>query len=699
MRLEHLSSPEVNVSPQEEVHTLTLTRTDAPSAHFQVGKIAQQTDLSVWATQGDTRVLVSLTVGPPPARADFRPLTVDYYERASAVGSIPGNFQRRELRQNDHEVRVSRLIDRALRPLFDPEERRDIQLCIQVLSVDPKLDLIGLAITAAGLAAHSSQLPFSGPLLGAAICVAPHDTEESQLVCRPAQAQESFEWVYATHREGIVMLEGGARRGLTPASTLLDALEAFAKASGGQLDQLQQFAESLTPQKIPYTSQLEVLDHPAFDQCLSDLADVLQDRDKLRRERRYNEILTELKREVGSDEGAVELTLWSLARAYLRAEALEGRRQDGRAPHELRAHRFETGLLPRAAGSCLVTRDSTQLLVSVTQGNGGDAPTYETLFSQDRPSLFCHYNFPGYATHQLRHGRAPNRREVGHGLLIQRALTPLYSGKRGRCTQLIADVLSSDGSSSMASVLGANLALAQANMPLETPLAGVSLGLVTDEDQEQAVLLLDITGDEDFYGDMDLKVVGGAEGICALQLDNKLGALPWSVIRTALDIASTAHLQLLELIQPLLTEYAPAPRVKHEVEIAPQLAKRVIGQRGSTRRGLEQEFNVEIHVDTQKNIVTIEGIDELKVQAASKRIEEIGQPLKSGETYDAIIDGLKDFGVFVSFRGHSGLVHISELRAEGGDATEHFSIGEALKVKLLGVDRRGRLKLSHLATL
>jgi polyribonucleotide nucleotidyltransferase len=494
------------------------------------------------------------------------------------------------------------------------------------------------------------------------------------------------------------MLEGGSQRGLTPTLPLIDALETFANAKADHLQELQAFAESINVQKVPYISPFEVLDHPAFDQCISELAEALQERDKLQRERRYDQILTQLKRDVGSVEGAVELTLWSLARAYLRAEALEGRRQDGRAPHELRAHHFETGLLPQAAGSCLVTRDSTQLLVSVTQGGGGDAPTYETLFSQDRPQLFCHYNFPGYATHQLRHGRAPNRREIGHGLLIQRALTPLYSGKRGRCTQLIADVLSSDGSSSMASVLGANLAFAQANTPLTTPLAGVSIGLVTDDDQERAVLLLDITGDEDFYGDMDLKVVGGAEGICALQLDNKLGALPWVIIRSALKVASTAHLQLLDLIQPLLDEHAPPPKVKREVELAPHLAKRVIGVRGATRRGLEQEFKVEIDIDAQKGVATIEGIDEAQVQAASERIAEIGQSLKSGEIHDAVIDGLKDFGVFVSFKGHSGLVHISELRANGGDATEYFKMGESLKVKVLGVDRRGCLKLSHLAT-
>lgn len=696
MQLESLSHPQLKDPMSADVKTLTLKRSGAPAMTFEVGEMARQADLSVWASQGATRLLASVTVGQPPERADFRPLTVDYYERANAVGSIAGNFHRRELRQNDHEVRVSRLIDRALRPLFDPEERREVQVSIQVFSVDPKLDLVGLAITAAGLAAQASLLPFSGPILGAALCVEGED--EGVLSCRVAQAREGFEWVCALHRDGLVMLEGGSREGLTPTEPFIDALERFAEESADTLDQLSAFAEEIGAGEIPYVSPFTVLDHPAFDACLSDLAAVLQERDKLKRERRYDQILSDLKREVGNAEDAVELTLWSLARAYLRAEALEGRRQDGRAPHELRSHQLKADVLPRAEGSCLVTRDSTQLLVSAIHGSAQEAPIYETLFSQDRPPLFCHYHFPGYATHQIRSGRSPNRRETGHGLLIQRALTPLYRAKRGRSTLLNADVLGSDGSSSMASVLGANVALAQAGTPLSQPLAGVSIGLVTEEDRSRAVLLLDITGDEDYYGDMDLKVVGGEGGICAIQLDNKLGALSWNVIRTAISSSSLAHAELLKVLEHHLESFAPTPKITREVEIDARLVGRVIGTRGSNLRAIESEFKVEVEVDSDRAVAIIEGEDEANVAAASARIAEVGQPLKSGETHSAVIDGVKDFGVFVSFKGHSGLVHISELREGGGDATEHFKVGEPIDVKVLGVDRRGRLKLSHLAT-
>lgn len=698
VQIEQLASPEFKLSSPSVAQSLTLTRAGEPAITLQVGQLAPQADITVWASQGLTRLLVTLTIGDPPARADFRPITVDYYERASAVNAIPGNFQRREMRQNDHEIRISRLIDRALRPLFDSEERREIHLGVQALSVDPELDLFGLAITAAGLAAQSSPLPFAGPIIGGAVGI--HvDPESAQLSCVTSAARDQFEWIYATHHEGIVMLEGGSREGLYSGSALLNALQERAREERTLLDEIARFAQEVSPSVTPYISTLEVLDHPAFDASLSELAGLLQERDKLKRERRYQRLVNDLKREVGHDEGAVELTVWSLARAYLRAEVLEGRRQDGRAPHELREHSIEAGVLPRASGSCLISRGSTQVLVSATPGAAGEAPTYETLFSQKRPPLFSHYHFPGYATHQLRHGRAPNRREVGHGLLIQRALMPLFQSQRGHSLQLISDVLSSDGSSSMASVIGANIALAQAGQPLSAPIAGVSVGLVTDDEKTRAVLLLDITGDEDFYGDMDLKVVGGREGICAIQLDNKLGALPWSLIEAALESASAAHQSLLTEIETSLQAYQPPPQITREVEIDARLVGRVIGPRGSTCKKIERDFEVKVSVDAERAIVEVSGVDEDRVQAASEFVKKLGTPLQSGSIYEATIDGVKDFGVFVSFEGQSGLVHISELREDGRDAARHFKVGDSLTVMVLGTDQKGRLKLSHLATL
>ena len=696
MQLTKLSPITTCTADQSDETLFSVKMKGAPEIRFTLGHHAPQADLSIWVEQGQTRLLVALTIGPPPAHADFRPLTVDYLERPSAVGSMPGNFQRRELRQSDHEVRVSRLIDRALRPLFDAEERREVHLVVQVLSVDSKLDLIGLAITSAGLAASCSSLPFNGPIVGASLKL---DNEDDVLDAILCPASQDFEWVLTAHLDGLVMIEGGANENLSPAKDLVQALRSFVEDQQGLLDDLAAFSGEYNENVEPYHSPIEVVEHPAFDQCLGDLAAALREQDKRAREQKYNLILDHLKREVGAEPSAVELTLWSLARAYLRSEALDGRRQDGRALHEMRPYQFKAGVLPRSSGSAMVTRGSTQVLVSAVQGGHTDSPSYETLFNQGRPDLFCHYNFPGYATHQIRQGRAPNRREIGHGLLIQRALTPLYQSKRGKSLRVLADILSSDGSSSMASVIGSNLALAQAGHHLSEPVVGVSIGLVSEDDLSKAVLLMDITGDEDYYGDMDFKVVGSRSGISALQLDNKLGALSWEVIDEAIEVASAAHILLLDEIEPHLEPFgAPAERFTAQVEISPKLIGRVIGKQGETLKAAEREFNVQIAIDKGSSQVNVVGEDEAKVQLALQKMKALGTPLKNGEEFDAKVDGVKDFGVFVSFDHHSGLVHISQLRSEGGDASEHFKIGDKLKVKVMGVDQKGRLKLSHLAT-
>lgn len=695
MHLAQLPPLSLSQASFSESQSLILTPRQGAEIHLSVGSHAPQADLSIWVEQGETRLLIALTIAPP-SHADFRPITIDYLERPSAVGQIPGNFQRRELRQNDHEVRVSRLIDRALRPLFDAEERREVHLVIQVLSVDTRSDLVGLSITAAGLAASCSTLPFNGPILGMGLTLT---GEAEALSCSPCAADQALEWVMTTHRDGLVMIEGGTQKGLTPALPLIDCLQNYADQQVELLDQLSQFTKSYQSRKSAFESSVEVVEHPAFDECLEELAATLQEQDKRVRELRYNQILNELKRAVGADSSAVELTLWSLARAYLRSEALDGRRQDGRQAHELRQFEIAMGVLPQSHGSALITRGSTQVLVSTTQGAHGDAPSYETLFNQSRPSLFCHYNFPGYATHQARQGRGPNRREIGHGLLIQRSLSSLYSSQRGKSVRVLADVLSSDGSSSMASIIGANIALAQAGHRLDQAIVGLSVGLITDENQENGILLMDITGDEDYYGDMDFKIVGANGGICALQLDNKLGALSWSLIKSAIISASEAHDVLLTELSPHLEAFgAPSPRFTSHVEVDSSLIGRVIGRQGETLKSTEREFGVKITVDKDSAKVSVVGEDEDQVKLAVERMSLLGRPLQSGDLYDAVIEGVKDFGVFVKFNHQSGLVHISQLLEGGGRIADRFKVGDELKVMVLGTDDRGRVKLSHLAT-
>lgn len=640
---------------------------------LSVGEIAQQSSQAVWLEHEQTVIMATMTDGPPPEQADFRPLTVDYHERPGAIGAVPGGTFRREGRATDHEVRVSRLIDRALRPLFDEQERRELHVTVTVLSASPQADLVGLSILAAGAAAQCSALPFRGP------------------VAAQRRLSEGDEWVVAAHRDGVVMLEGGGAA--RAPESLSEELEGLAEELAPLWTCVEELAQLCSPTKVPHQLAFEALDHPAFEARLGALAEALTLRNKLARDQAYKALLMELIEEVDAPAEAVSLTLWSLARAWLRAEALEGRRQDGRAPHELRPMSIKMGVLPRASGSALITKGDTQVLVNVTH-TAGETPLVKGLTDpSNRSPLLCHYNFPPYATHEVRGRRGVSRRELGHGLVMQRGLQSYFQPKAPNLmSRALADVLSSDGSSSMLSTCAATLALAQAEAPLLMPVVGLSIGLVSEGEGEgeEGLLLMDISGDEDFYGDMDLKVSGSAEGLTALHLDNKLGALPWQVIREALSAASEAHVALLEALEPHLEGFAQA-RVRYEetVQLAPQRLGRVIGKQGSNLKALSAEL--EVHVDiADDGLTTVTGYEEAAVKEAVARLRAQGEPLKVGDRFNAEVDGVKDYGIFVTFGGHSGLVHVSEMTQELVD----FKRGDLVEVKLIGTDKQGRLKLS-----
>lgn len=684
----------------------------APPIRFSQGRVARNSDLALWVERGQARLLVTLVISAPSAEADFCPLTVDYYERSSAIGQIPSSFLRRETRQSDQEVRVSRMIDRALRPLLNQGERREIHLTVQVLSADPAIDLIGLSITSSSLVLHCSSLPFAGPVWGEALVsqVGEAQADESgdddqerlsqsgseagfNLVSARANQQE--EWVIALHQEGIVMLEGGVARDLVPASTLIHAFNGIREERSGVISQLIELTKGLVSEKSEIKQAVPIQDAILGD-ALPELTTLMALPNPAERANRYEALFSTLLNQLDVSADALSTALSGLARGWIREEILNGRRRDGRALNELRAFEVTSGVLPQSSGSSLMTRGATQVLTSVTVGKAGEAPLDDRIYGQRRLPLFCHYHFPGYATRQQRLGRIPNRREIGHGLLIQRALSALSNDEAGRCLRVISDVLEADGSSSMASVIGANIALAEAEAPLREALVGLSVGLVSEG--ERATLLLDLTGEEDMFGDMDLKVIGGASGLCALQLDNKLGALPWEVIEAAISLASEAHIQLLPPVLEAMREFEiPEPAFSQTLQLDPQRLGQVIGPRGAHIREVERSNQVRIQLDRDRGIATISGDDEDGVMTAVVDLMTLSEPLKNGHIYYARIEDVKPYGVFVKFAQHSGLVHITELREGGGDAREHFNSGEELPVKLLGTDKQGRLKLSHLA--
>ena len=673
MKLQELSAITFATTTEQEITELSCPFS-SQSILVTLSGLAAQASQAVQFRCGDTVILGTIVTGPPPANADFRPLTVDYYERPSAVGQIPGNFQKRELRQSDNEIKVSRLIDRAIRPLFDEIERREVSITIQVLSASKNEDIVGLSLTLAALLASLSPLPFNGPMVGF------------------SHVRNHERWVTAATQEGLVMIEGSGPS--CDAESLLDDIQSHVEAYHECLSSLAEMVNEYGDQKEEYIPETELLESPEIDARIDTLAAILLNTNKRQRERDYQQLLAELQASIDAPANAVELTLWSLARGWLRAEALAGRRQDGRAPNELRPMQLSGNILPQSSGSALVTRGMTQVLVSVTKGDSNGAPFDEQLFSRRKSPLFCHYNFPGYSTQQLRSSRVPNRREIGHGLLIQGGLIHHWKHPNNQSARILADVLSSDGSSSMASVCGATLALAEAGIPLSTPLVGVSVGLVQGE--EEATLLLDISGDEDFYGDMDFKVVGDGTGITALQLDNKIGALPWDLLKVALNTAQDAHRCLISELENHLEGYeAPTPKYSKEVEIHASRVGAVIGRGGRTLKGICSEFQVKVDISDEQ-VALITGQDEALVQAAAARVLALGTPLKVDSVHDAKVEQVKDFGVFVRFGDHGGLVHISKLDIPAGTATsDRFDVGQALTVRVLGVDDRGRLQLGQ----
>ncbi len=690
MKLLNINTP--TITPHQTPKTAKVETTfDQLPLSIEIGSWAQQAEQSVLVKHGNTVILTTLT--DEPARAEipeFRPLTVDYYERPGAVGQIPGNYFRREGRQTDREIQICRFVDRAVRPLFDSQERRNLQIIIQVLSADAKSDLIGLAIISAAAVAQISAIPFAGPLAGRSFCI-----KDGRLV--PAVSNLEVAWTVASTPKGVVMLEGG--------SYSIETADLFVQLQSSQRDfegvwQALNELETLHGQnKVPFTDHLALAEHPAFDACLGELAAILKDPSKKNRDRKYQELLTRLKAEVGGSELLVAHTLWELKKSWIRSEALENRRQDGRTLEQIRPYRFEKSVLPATPASVLATHGNTQLLVSLSTGAPKEALEEDGLFGKSRSTFFVHYNFPGFATNEIRHGKNVSRREVGHGLLIQGAFANSVFQGEGRVVRGLCDVLSADGATTMAAICGMSIALTQIGA-ISQPVVGISVGLIAENDN--AVLMMDMTGDEDLYGDMDLKVAGTPQGITALHLDNKVGAIDWNIIETALQHARTAHAQLFEEIKVDSTEIsAPTqiqapPAFQQKVQVNPQRFGLILGKKGQNLKALETETNTRIRILEHQNLVVVSGDVEEGVKTAVEKIQSLSLPLKKGNVYDAVVDQVKAFGAFVKFADHIALVHVSDFNTNAHGEPIFLEQGQKLTVKLLGVDAYGRLKVTRI---
>jgi polyribonucleotide nucleotidyltransferase len=672
---------------------------------IETGRMAKQAAGSAVVRFGDTMVIASVTVSDKQSTLPFFPLTVEYKEKTYAAGKIPGGFIKREGRPRDEEILSCRIIDRSIRPLFPEGFQNEVQVFVYVVSADQENDADVLGLLATSFALNASKIPFAEPI--AAVRVG---RVQGKWVLNPTFQQLEFsdmDLIVAGSQESIVMVEGGALE-----ISEADVVEALGIAQRGireliamQNELLGKGAQSkmewkkkATPEAVTtrVTAEAEALIQAAIN--APDKATRVQAVEKIK-----EEIKEKLKAELTDAEYPfVGSALGDLEYVALRSQVLDtGLRVDGRKPTQVRPISIDTGLLPRAHGSALFTRGQTQALVATTLGTGNDV---QRLDSIDEPkestkSFMLHYNFPPFSTGEVRPVRGTSRREIGHGNLAERAVQAVLPPfeEFPYTLRIVSEILESNGSSSMASVCGASLSLFDAGVPIKAPVAGVAMGLI--KEGEKYAILTDILGTEDHLGDMDFKVAGTATGITSIQMDIKIQGLALSLMTEALAQAKEGRLHILGEMNKALPEKRAelsmyAPRIV-TLMINPEKIGDLIGPKGKTIRGIQDETGAELTVD-DTGLVTIAAVGGESMQRAKQMVEAITAEPVIGETYEGMVKSTTAFGAFVEIMpGTEGLVHISELRHGRTEKTEDVvKKGERVKVKLIDRDERGRLRLS-----
>lgn len=655
---------------------------------LETGRIARQASGAVVARHADSVVLATVVAAEAPRPgADFFPLTVEYREKFAAAGRIPGSFQRREGRISDDEVLISRLIDRSLRSLFPDTWKADVQIQVQVLSADPAFDVDSLALLAACAAVHVSPLPADGPAAGIRVVrrrgawiVMPTVTE---------RAEAELDFAVSAGPNGLVMVEGEADEAdeETCVAALVEAQRWLARARDA-IATLQPAAPrpKLAPPAAPELPQLGAELRAQLEQALA-IAGKAERRGAVRTLRDALLAAAEetARPALGDAFGALESQV-------VRDAILEGRRLDGRSPQQVRPIWGEVGWLPRTHGSAVFTRGETQALVTCTLGTAEDAQTVDRALGTRQDRFLLHYNFPPYSVNEIRPLRGPGRREIGHGNLARRGLARLLppADEFPYTIRVESEISESNGSSSMATVCGGTMALLDAGVPLRTPVAGIAMGLVTDG--TRTAVLSDILGDEDHLGDMDFKVVGTANGVTALQLDNKVGGLTDATLSAALEQAREGRLHILAAMRSVIA--APrAERSRHapsveRIEILPDAIGALVGTRGATIKAIQAESHSRITIDDHGVVLVYSNSAEHAARARRLVLRTAGM-LRTGGCYRGVVTTVKDFGAFVKVNAmNEGLVPREEFA--GAPPGE----GDEILVQVLGVDDRGRLRLS-----
>ncbi len=672
--------------------------------YLETGKFAKQADGSVIVKYGDTVVLAT-AVAKKEARKDidFFPLTVDYQEKAYAAGKIPGGFFKREGRPSEKEVLTSRLIDRPIRPIFPDGFYSETQGIVSVLSFGEEniSDILGIIGVSAALSI--SDIPFDGPVGAARIGI----LGDSFVVNPDLQEIDEcdFSLVVAGTEDAILMVEGGGLE--IQESLLLEALEIAHNEIRKVVDLQKQLVSAVGKQKRTVTPPEldEKLMEKVSGLSLERIKEAIVIPDKMLRQEALNGILSDVKEELNTEEDDISKDIAfmfnKLEKDLVRNTILEkGIRADGRKPDEVRPISADVGFLPRTHGSALFVRGETQALAVVTLGTADDEQRIDALEGDSKKSFMLHYNFPPFSVGEVKFLRSAGRREVGHGKLAERALTEALPSKEDfpYTIRIVSDILESNGSSSMATVCGGTLALMDAGVPIKSPVAGIAMGLI--KEGEQTVVLTDILGLEDHLGDMDFKVTGTSEGITAFQMDVKISGVTREIMANALEQAKKGRLHILgkmaEVLQNPRENLAPyAPRI-FTMKIKPDKIRDVIGTGGKVIRGIVEETGAKIDID-DSGTINIASVDEESAQKAMEIVRGIVADAEVGKNYKGKVKRIVDFGAFVEILpGKEGLLHISQIAEERIEkVTDVLKEGEELLVKVIEIDKMGRIRLSR----
>ena len=682
---------------------------DGKIVSIETGKIAKQASGSVIVRSGETVVLVTV-VGAKSANpgVDFLPLTIEYQERLSSVGRIPGNYFRREIgRPADHEVLICRIIDRPLRPLFPDGYRSETQIIATVLSADQVNNPDVLALTGASAALMVSHVPFNDPVAGGRIAYV-----DGRYILNPTFEElegSSMDMVVACTKNAIVMVEGKADE-LSEDEVLSGIFFAF--------EQLQPLIDiQLELQKTNGVEKITVEAPKVNEELKAKVAEiaaagmekVYNIADKMERGKAYDNLKTEVLEQLDNEEGelAGEISeyLSSFKKSFMRQKTVAtGVRIGGRKFDEVRDISCETEYLPKTHGSALFTRGETQALVTATLGSERDKQRVETLNGEVESRFMLHYNFPPYCVGEVRSLRGPSRRDVGHGTLATRGLEAVLPSEEDfpYAIRVVSEITESNGSSSMASVCGGSMAMMDAGVPIKRPVSGIAMGLIKEGDD--IAILSDILGDEDHLGDMDFKVVGTSDGITALQMDIKIDGVDRDIMFTALEQAKRGRLHILDEMSKGIIE-ARAKVVDHAPKyfvhkISQDKIRDIIGPGGKVIKELSAEYDAKIEVD-DSGLVKIFCANGLLAEPLIEKIKSMTAEVEVGATYKGKVKTVKDFGAFIEILpGTDGLVHISELANERvKNVTDVLSEGDEVEVKVLDVDNRGRIRLSRKALL